>query len=358
MTRRESETHGRRRRCELHRFHIRFDRHTESDLGSQKGLSHFLHWEIGEFALGEESRVSQLAPATFDVSLRDILAPLLAGGTLCIPPDEARTDSRRLLTWLEAAKVSLIHCVPSLFRQLMAELGTEHRSETRLLNLTHLLLAGEPLYGADIQRWHALMGSRIQLTNLYGPSETTLAKAFHRITETPDEPARMVPVGKPLPNSALLIIKNGELCDPGEIGDVFIKTPFMSKGYLDAPDLMAESFIQNPLTPTRPISFIGAEISAVIWRIMRLSCSAARTSRSRSTAFALSWQRWKRLSGSTPPFRPPLSLLTAHRAEKLTDRLFQRHPHHLKVPIYADIWPIGCPQTCSPRTMCRWSSFL
>ena len=199
-----------------------------------------------------ESRVSQLAPATFDVSLRDILAPLLAGGTLCIPPDEARTDSRRLLTWLESAKVSLIHCVPSLFRQIMAELETEHPSETRLLNLHHLLLAGEPLYGADIQRWRALMGSRIQLTNLYGPSETTLAKAFHRIAETPDEPGRMVPVGKPLPNSALLIIKNGELCDPGEIGDVFIKTPFMSKGYLDAPDLMAENFIQNPLTPDTP----------------------------------------------------------------------------------------------------------
>ena len=221
-------------------------------LGSQKGLSHFLHWEIGEFALDVESRVSQLAPATFDVSLRDILAPLLAGGTLCIPPDEARTDSRRLLTWLESAKVSLIHCVPSLFRQIMAELETEHPSETRLLNLHHLLLAGEPLYGADIQRWRALMGSRIQLTNLYGPSETTLAKAFHRIAETPDEPGRMVPVGKPLPNSALLIIKNGELCDPGEIGDVFIKTPFMSKGYLDAPDLMAENFIQNPLTPDTP----------------------------------------------------------------------------------------------------------
>ncbi|MEP3114221.1 non-ribosomal peptide synthetase [Nisaea sp.] len=221
-------------------------------LGSQKGLSHFLHWEIGEFALGADSRISQLAPASFDVSLRDILAPLLAGGTLCIPPDDARTDSRLLLTWLETAKVSLTHCVPSLFRQLMTELGTEHASETRLSDLQHLLLAGEPLYGADVQRWRTLMGSRIQLTNLYGPSETTLAKAFHRIAETPDEPGRMVPVGKPLPNSALLIIKDGELCDPGEIGEVFIKTPFMSKGYLGAPELMAESFVQNPLTPDTP----------------------------------------------------------------------------------------------------------
>lgn len=221
-------------------------------LGSQKGLSHFLHWEMREFALGAESRISQLAPATFDVSLRDILTPLLAGGTLCIPPDDARTDSRHLLSWLETEKISLVHCVPSLFRQLMAELDAGASPDARLpdlQHLQHLLLAGEPLYGADVQRWHALMGPRIQLTNLYGPSETTLAKAFHRITETPEEPGRMVPVGTPLPNSALLVIKEGELCDPGEIGEVFIKTPFMSKGYLDAPELMAESFVQNPLTP-------------------------------------------------------------------------------------------------------------
>jgi amino acid adenylation domain-containing protein len=221
-------------------------------LGSQKGLSHFLHWEISEFALGVESRISQLAPATFDVSLRDILVPLLAGGTLCIPPDDARTDSRRLLSWLESAKVTLVHCVPSLFRQLMAELAAGSTPQAHLPDLQHLLLAGEPLYGADVQRWRALMGQRIQLTNLYGPSETTLAKAFHRITETPGEPGRMVPVGTPLPNSALLVIKEGELCDPGEIGEVFIKTPFMSKGYLGAPELMAESFVQNPLTPDTP----------------------------------------------------------------------------------------------------------
>lgn len=221
-------------------------------LGSQKGLSHFLHWEIGEFGLGAESRISQLAPTTFDVSLRDILVPLLAGGTLCIPPIDARTDSRRLLSWLETERVSLVHCVPSLFRQLTAELGAATAPRSRLPALQHLLLAGEPLYGADIQRWHALMGPRIQLTNLYGPSETTLAKAFHRIAETPDEPGRMVPVGMPLPNSALLVIKEGELCDPGEIGEIFIKTPFMSKGYLGAPDLMAKSFVQNPLTPDTP----------------------------------------------------------------------------------------------------------
>lgn len=221
-------------------------------IGTQKGLSHFIHWEVGLFGIGADTRVGQLAPPTFDVSLRDILFPLLAGGTLCVPAEETRTDSRALLAWIEASRISHIHCVPSLFRRIMDELAADPEAPTRLAELRHILLAGEPLYGADVQRWQSLMGRRIQLTNLYGPSETTLAKAFHRIDEAPADPGRMVPVGLPLPNTALLVIKDGELCDEGEIGEVFIRTPFKSKGYLAAPEETAAVFVQNPLMPDRP----------------------------------------------------------------------------------------------------------
>lgn len=221
-------------------------------LGSQKGLSHFVHWEVKEFGLDASVRISQLAPTTFDVSLRDIFAPLLAGGILCIPTAEIRSDSQRLLDWLDAEQISLIHCVPSLFRGLLQELADRPRSDALLTHLRYVLLAGEPLYGVDVQRWRALMGERVELVNLYGPSETTLAKAFHRIREAPREPERMIPIGQPLPNTALLIIKDDDLCDQGEIGELYIKTPFMSQGYFGDPELTAEAFVRNPLTPDLP----------------------------------------------------------------------------------------------------------
>jgi amino acid adenylation domain-containing protein len=221
-------------------------------LGSQKGLSHFVHWEVKEFGLEAGVRVSQLAPPTFDVSLRDIFVPLLAGGTLCIPAADVRANSRRLLDWLDAEGITLTHCVPSVFRGLLEVLAEEARPAERLCDMRHVLLAGEPLYGVDVERWRALMGERIELVNLYGPSETTLAKAYHRISEAPAEPGRMIPVGHPLPNTALLIIKDGELCDQGEIGEVYIKTPFMTKGYYGDPVLTDEAFVQNPLTPDVP----------------------------------------------------------------------------------------------------------
>jgi mycobactin peptide synthetase MbtE len=216
-------------------------------LGSQKGLSHFVHWEIGELALNETVRASQLAAPTFDVSLREIFVPLLAGGTVCIPGSECRGAIDRLLDWLEAERITLLHAVPSLFRTLTEAIRRRQHPDRLLPDLRHVLLAGEPLYGADVQKWRSSIGERIELVNLYGPSETTLAKAFYRIPPLTEGATRMIPVGHPLPNTALLVIRDGELCDPGEIGEVYIRTPFMSHGYYRDPALTAQSFVQNPL---------------------------------------------------------------------------------------------------------------
>ena len=54
-------------------------------------------------------------------------------------------------------------------------------------------MAGEPLYGRDINRWMDAAGERIKLVNLYGASETTLIKSFHRIEKDPKTPTPSFP---------------------------------------------------------------------------------------------------------------------------------------------------------------------
>jgi acyl-CoA synthetase (AMP-forming)/AMP-acid ligase II len=56
-----------------------------------------------------------------------------------------------------------------------------------------------------------------------------------------------VPIGQPIANTALLILRDGQLADIGAIGEIHIRTPFASNGYWGAPELSAESFIANPL---------------------------------------------------------------------------------------------------------------
>ncbi|WP_326507412.1 non-ribosomal peptide synthetase [Noviherbaspirillum album] len=215
--------------------------------GRNKGISHFVHWEVSEFGIDETVRASFFAPPTFDVSLREIFVPLLAGGILVIPDPEVRGDARRLVGWLRDCKVTLMHCVPSLFRLLTRALA-EDMAKGGLPELRMAALAGEPLYGADISAWRAAAGPATQLVNLYGPSETSLAKAFHRIGDDV-APNAIVPLGQPIRNTALLILRDGRLCDIGEIGELHISTPFASNGYFADPNLTAQAFVANPLAP-------------------------------------------------------------------------------------------------------------
>lgn len=214
--------------------------------GQHKGLSHFIHWEMKTFGLTENTRVGWLAPPTFDVSLRDIFVPLLSGGTLVVPDPELRKKISYLPAWLAENNVTLLHCVPSLFRMLSKELQDSGDSKP-LPDLQRILLAGEPLYAKDVMAWRELFDERIELVNVYGPSETTLAKAYHPIKDLPAQAQAMIPIGQAIANSALLIIKNGRLCAIGEIGEIYIKTPFRTKGYYGDPELSAAVFVQNPL---------------------------------------------------------------------------------------------------------------
>jgi len=258
--------------------------------GSHKGLSHFIHWEVKEFGLGTCSRVSQLVPLSFDVSLRDIYTPLLSGGTLCIPAAGMRGHPVKLLEWISRSGVTLIHTVPSLFRLLTRELEQDSRLPASLEGLKHILLSGEALYGKDVVSWRRAAGPGTELVNLYGPTETTLAKIYNRIGDDAGDPGGIVPLGIPLPNTSIIICTGDTQSKIGAIGEIYIKTPFRSRGYYGDAALTLSSFIQNPLhndyedivyrtgdlgkyQADRSIAFVGRQDSQVKIRGNRVELS-------------------------------------------------------------------------------------
>ncbi|MDO7888076.1 non-ribosomal peptide synthetase [Hymenobacter cheonanensis] len=219
-------------------------------VGMHKSLAHFIGWEAREFGAGPGMRVSQLIQFTFDASLRDIFLPLCTGGTLCIPEAETRGNLARLVEWIDAEKIQLLHGVPSLFQQL-TKTAQQAEPKPRFAALQYVLLAGEALYAKDIHRWREVFGTRIEVVNLYGATETTMIKTFHRIAEVPEAPGQVLSVGKPIDNTFILVLNQGKLCRIGEIGEVYIKTPFSTKGYYNNPGLTQQVFVQNPLIQDR-----------------------------------------------------------------------------------------------------------
>ena len=229
-------------------------------LGRIRGLAQFIQWEITEFGLDQSTRVSQLTIPGFDVYLRDVFAALCAGGTVCIPPADTILDSRALVQWLEAEAVTHVHCVPTVLRSLF----DAPLSAGSLPALGHVLLAGEQLLPADANRWIALFGPRARLVNLYGPTETTLAKFFYRL---PAEPIgeSFVAVGRPMPGTqAFLFDERMELCAPGQAGEVHIRTPYRSLGYYRRDELTAAAFVPNPLTGDGDLLYKTGDLGVVL----------------------------------------------------------------------------------------------
>lgn len=215
-------------------------------MGRHQSLSHFIHWQLKEFHVNETFKVSQLSQFTFDASLRDIFLPLSCGGVLCIPEPDIKSNIISLIDWIAGMEINLVHCVPSLFRLITKELQQQKRTHV-FPHLRYIMMAGEPLYAKDILNWREVAGNHVEIVNLYGTSETTLAKTFHRIGAVADNPSQALHVGKPIDNAAVLILNDGIPCAAGETGEVYIRTPFMTKGYYRNDTLNREVFIQNPL---------------------------------------------------------------------------------------------------------------
>ncbi|MDY7094269.1 MAG: amino acid adenylation domain-containing protein [Acidobacteriota bacterium] len=212
-------------------------------VGRLRALDHYLVWMLDTFGLDRRCRGAQLTSPAFDAFLRDAFTPLLAGGTLCIPPSRNTVlDPQALLAWLEEERVTMVSCVPSLLRGLLAQAPEAEQ----LRHLRHVFLAGERLLPADIEAWLRSAGDAARLINLYGASETTLTKLFH-VVQPGDEGLASIPVGKPMRGAeAMILDRRGQPCPAGIVGEIWVRTPFRSHGYLGLDELTAEVFRPNP----------------------------------------------------------------------------------------------------------------
>jgi amino acid adenylation domain-containing protein len=219
-------------------------------LGQVQSLAHFIDWEIGAFQLDHRCRVSQLTAPTFDAFLRDLFVPLCTGGTLCLPPSR-KIAPDQLLNWLDQARVSLAHCVPSVLRALLAyvQLEPECLAGGRLASLQRICLSGEVLLPATVQAWRDRFGASVELVNFYGASETTMIRCYHRIMEE-DLARGFIPVGKPISHTEVVVLDTAGLpCPVGTPGEIFFRSPFFTLGYYRDPELTAIVFVPNPLRP-------------------------------------------------------------------------------------------------------------
>jgi len=227
-------------------------------LGNHKSLSHYIHWESKELGVTSKDRIGQLISYSFDASLKDIFITLINGATLCMPTEGVKDDVTYLSEWIRDKKITLLHMVPTMFRLLSSNWkNSDIESVTKFPDLNYVLLAGEKLYNKDISHWRSFQGNHTSIINFYGTTESTILSSFYRVkNELEGNPSDVLCVGQPISNTALLVLNSDlELCKINEVGDIYIKTPFLSKGYFGNSVETSQKFIQNPLSNKKDIIY-------------------------------------------------------------------------------------------------------
>ncbi len=218
-------------------------------LGTHGPLSHFLGWHIASFGLSAADRFSLLSGLAHDPLLRDVCTPLVLGATLMIPePDDLA--SARLAQWMARERITVAHLTPAL-GQVLARGASAGPDAARMPALRWLFFGGDRLTRRDVdaaREWAP--GARC--VNFYGTTETPQAMGWHEVAPgaAGESPASEVyPVGRGIDGVQLLVLNRaGVHCGIGELGEIHVRTPYLTQGYLGDPMLTRERYLQNPFS--------------------------------------------------------------------------------------------------------------
>ncbi|HEX8557877.1 MAG TPA: non-ribosomal peptide synthetase [Pyrinomonadaceae bacterium] len=201
-------------------------------VGSHRSLVHYVRWHAEAFSVSEADRFSQIAPLSFDFSLKELLVPLVRGACVCIADRHSVVlDPEKFVAWVRESRITVLCCVPTLARSIL-QLPDSAVPEGAFDSVRQVLISGDMLRWDDVSAWRRRFGSSAPLYNLYGPTESTVIKLFYEIPEQRDAESVNVPVGRPIPGADVLVLgEDGEPCAPGQTGEVVILSDWLARGY-------------------------------------------------------------------------------------------------------------------------------
>ena len=234
-------------------------------INKHAGLFNRLMWMKDDLKVSSADVFIQKTPYTFDVSVWELILPLITGSKLLYAKPEGHKDPNYLQQLIDEKQVSIIHFVPTMLNPFLFTL--KNKSCT---SLKHIICSGEALPKNLVIECREKL-SEAKIHNYYGPTEAAIDVTAIDLTTT-DLDNEGVTIGYPVPNTNIYITNQALQLQPvGIPGELLIGGIQVAEGYVSRPDLNKEKFIDNPfaegriyktgdlakLLPNGQIDFIG-----------------------------------------------------------------------------------------------------
>jgi len=230
--------------------------YTSGSTGKPKGvmiehrsLVNRLHWMQHAYPIGEGDVILQKTPYCFDVSVWELFWWALQGATLCVLMPGAERNPLAIVDTIKRRHVSVMHFVPSMLNVFLEYLEGKSASIPALASVRRVFASGEALTPSHVRKFNDIWGSKTsaRLTNLYGPTEATVDVTYFDCPEHNE--FETIPIGRPIDNIRLYVIREGRQVAIGETGELCIAGVGLARGYLNNAALTAEKFTANPVNP-------------------------------------------------------------------------------------------------------------
>jgi amino acid adenylation domain-containing protein len=239
--------------------------YTSGSTGKPKGvmiehrsLVNRLHWMQRAYPIGRGDVILQKTPYYFDVSVWELFWWALHGATLALLMPGGERNPPALVEAIRKHRVSVLHFVPSMLNVFLEYLGAKDAALLEGLgSVRQVFASGEALAPSHVRRFNHILGrsTAARLSNLYGPTEATVDVTYFDCPGHDD--FDIVPIGRPIDNTRLYVMRDGRQVAIGETGELCIAGVGLARGYLNNAALSAEKFIDNPCNPGETIYRTG-----------------------------------------------------------------------------------------------------
>ncbi|WP_150468139.1 non-ribosomal peptide synthetase [Francisella sp. SYW-9] len=207
-----------------------------------------LVWQRGQYNFNTDDNVLQKTPYIFDVSVWELLLPLISSSQLHIAKPEGHKDPQYLYNLILSNNITKLHFVPSMLSAFLSYVNSIEISHTCMKDV---FTSGEALSVSVAKEFKKLF-SEVKLNNLYGPTEVAIDVTSFNDIGLDDT---IIPIGKPIDNIKTYILnQNSQPVPVGVLGELYLGAVDLDNGYLNRQDLTDEKFINNPFATEADIA--------------------------------------------------------------------------------------------------------
>ncbi len=224
--------------------HLAYIMFTSGSTGKPKGVAvphgaigNRILWAREAFPFGSDVAFLQTAVFTFDISIWELMAPLIVGGRLVLPDQDAHKHPDRLIELVATHEINAIHFVPTLMKALL-----DQEDVARLSCLKWVFCGGEAMPAelcADF-----LSRFNVAFHHFYGPTEASINVTSWDAANL--QSRKSVSIGTPIANTKIFLLNKLEPVPARVTGELMIGGDSLVRGYLNRPALTAERFVPDP----------------------------------------------------------------------------------------------------------------